>query len=119
MHEAEQRTARLHGQTCAILLFEEPGGDIESLSLVEGVLRVDGDAVTLLPASGGEAVRVPQHLVSGIEPLTEDHRACLSDVTSTFWLRAFFDGRLSPTSIDLTAVLARCSGPPPIEPSPS
>jgi hypothetical protein len=114
MDEAEQQTAPLHGQTCAILLFEEPGGEIESLSLVEGVLEVNGDAVMLLPVSGGEAVRVPQHLVAGIVPLTEDHRACLADITSTFWLRAFFDGRLSPTSIDLTAVLAQCSGPPPI-----
>ena len=119
MDETNQSTAHLHGQTCTILLFEEPGGEIESLSLVEGVLAVEGDAIVLRPASGGEAVRVPQRLVAGIEPMTEDHRACLSDITSTFWLRAFFDGRLSPASIDLTAVLAQCAGPPAIESPPT
>ena len=113
MDDAEQSTAALDGQTCAILLFEEPGGEIESLSLVQGVLRVAGGAVVdLLPAEGGEPVRVPPHLVPAVERLTDDHRECLADVTSTYWLRAFFDGRLSRTSFDLGAVLAQCPPPP-------
>lgn len=112
MDDAEQNTAAVDGQTCAILLFEEPGGEIESLSLVEGVLRVAGDVVDLLPAQGGEPVRIPPHLVPAVERLTDDHRECLADVTSAYWLRAYFDGRLSQTSFDLTAVLAQCPRPP-------
>ena len=112
MDESTQSTAALDGQSCAVLLFEEPGGEIESLSLVEGVLQVRGDAVTLLPSLGGEPVRLPPHLVAAIEPLTDDHRECLADITSTYWLRAFFDGRLSATPFDLSDVLARCSSPP-------
>lgn len=114
MDETKQIDA-LHGQTCAILLFEEPDGEIESLSLVQGVLQVSGDAVLLLPALGGTQVRISPHLVPAIEPMTDDHRACLADITSTYWLRAFFNGRLTPASIDLTAVLAKCSGPPTVE----
>ena len=113
MGEAEHSTAGLDGQTCAVLLFEEPGGEIESLSLVQGVLRVSAGGVDLLPAQGGEPVRIPPHLVAAVERLTDDHRDCLADITSTYWLRAYFDGRLDPTSIDLGAVLAQCPTPPP------
>ena len=113
MEDAKQpMPADLHGQTCAVLLFEEPGGEIESLSLVEGTLEVSGDAVTLLPDAGGDPVRVPPHLVPAIEPLTDDHREALADITSTYWLRAFFDGRLGPEKFDLSTVLAQCSAPP-------
>ena len=119
MEDAKHSTpADLQGQTCAVLLFEEPGGEIESLSLVEGTLEVSGGtdaAVTLRPHAGGDAVRVPPHLVPAIEPLTDDHREALADITSTYWLRAFFDGRLGPKPFDLSTILAQCSGPPAAE----
>ena len=115
MEEAKRDIDALHDQTCAILLFEEPGGEIESLSLVEGVLRVDGDVVMLLPATGGDPVRVPPRLVGAIERMTDDQHESLADITSTYWLRAFFDGRLSEQPFDLSAILARCSGPPAVE----
>lgn len=115
MEDAKQSTAALHGQTCAILLFEEPGGEIESLSLVEGILEVSDAAVMLVPDAVGDPVRVPPHLVPAIERLTDDHREALADITSTFWLRAFFDGRLGPGKFDLSTVLAQCSGPPAAE----
>ena len=106
---------QLHDQTCAILLFEEPGGEIESLSLVEGVLRVQGHDVVLLTASGGEPVCIPRRLVDAIELMSDDQHECLADITSTYWLRAFYDGRLGEKPFDLGAVLAKCSGPPAAE----
>ena len=115
MDQTRTDMLRLHDQTCAILLFEEPGGEIESLSLVEGVLRVDGGTVELLTESGGAPVRVPPRLVDAIELMTDDHRECLADITSTYWLRAFYDGRLGRKPFDLGAVLAKCSGPPAVE----
>ena len=51
MGKAARSMAALDGQTCAVLLFEEPGGEVESLSLVQEVLRVDGTAGT--PDAGG------------------------------------------------------------------
>ncbi len=111
-------TALLHGKTCAILLFEEPDGAIESLSLVQGVLRAvdssgDGNpaAVWLLPDAGGDPVPVPPHLAAAIRPTPPELRESLTDVVSAMWLAAYFDGRLDPRSIDLAAVLARCTGP--------
>ena len=105
-------TAALHGHTCAILLFEEPGGEIESLSLLQGVLRVDGGEVMLTLDDGGDPVRIPPHLVGSIERVTDELRECLEDIASAYWLRAYYDGRLNRRSIDLTGVLARCAASP-------
>src|SRR5687767_7110398 len=101
----------LHGKTCTLVLFEQPGGEIESLSLVEGLLDMSTDQALLLPQEGGNAVRIPARLVDDIEPVTDEHRECIEEIVSEYCLRAFYEGRLKRGSIDLDAVLAKSTGP--------
>jgi hypothetical protein len=100
----------LNGESCTIVLFEEPGGEIESLALIDGTLDVCGPRVGLLPA-GGDPTPIPPHLVDAIEPVSEELRDVLEDLTGTLCLRAFYPRRL-PEPLDLTAVLEACAGPP-------
>ncbi|HZN66338.1 MAG TPA: hypothetical protein VFB66_13700 [Tepidisphaeraceae bacterium] len=100
-----------HGKTCTIVLFEQPGGEIRTLFLVEGVLDTSGDVVFLLPQEGSYAVRIPAHLVEDIEPVTDEHRECIEGLASEYCLRAFYDGRVKRGRIDLDAILAKAYGP--------
>jgi hypothetical protein len=101
----------LHGKTCTVVLFEQPGGKLRSLGLVEGTLRVSGGAVWLVSPEGGSPLRIPPHLVDDIEPVTDEHRGYIEEIASEYCLRAFYDGRLKQKSIDLDAVLAASSSP--------
>jgi hypothetical protein len=106
----------LHGKTCTLVLFEQPGGEIRALHVTSGTLDVGGDGVRLLPEGGGDPVRLPPHLVEDVEPVTDEHRACVDEITGDYCLRAFYDGRLPRRGpIDLHALLARSSGPPAAE----
>jgi hypothetical protein len=102
-------SATLHGQACTIAVFVEPAGELEALVLVKGTLDCTGDVPTLLPQDGGDVVRIPEHLMDLIETVTGEHRECLEDLKTPYWLRAFYDGRLHEGPVDLTAVLVSCS----------
>lgn len=101
----------LHGKTCTLLLFEQPGGEIEALFLLDGTIAVTGMAVSLVPLEAGDVVRIPPHLIDDIEPVSEEHRACIEDIKSEYCLRAFYDGRLGDPIVDLSLVLANSTGP--------
>jgi hypothetical protein len=100
----------LHGESCTLVLFEEPDGEIESLALIDGTLDVRESRVTLLPADG-DPVPIPSHLVDAIETVTDELRDVLEGLTGTLCLRAFYPHRL-PDPVDLAAVLSGSSGPP-------
>jgi hypothetical protein len=101
----------LHGKSCTLILFEEPDGELGSLCTLDGVLDFSADGVVfLLPDEGPEAVRIPPHLVELIEPVTDEHRECLDGLASAYCLRAFYNGLLNESPIDLDAVLAKSSG---------
>ena len=63
-----------HGQTCTIVLFLEPAGELEALVLLKGTLDCTGEVPMLVPRDGGDVVRIPEHLMDRIETVTEEHR---------------------------------------------
>lgn len=104
----------LHGQRCTIVLFVQPGGELESMMILSGALDCTGDAPTLQPDEGGETVRIPGHLIDHLEPVTDEHREILEDLTTPYCLIVFYNGRLEGENIDVNAVLEQCD----VEPGP-
>lgn len=105
----------LHGQRCTIVLFVQPGGELESLMILAGTLDCTGEAPTLQPDEGGETVRIPEHLIDLIEPVTDEHREILEDITTPYCLIVFYNGRLEGENVDVNALLDQCAGEPGLE----
>jgi hypothetical protein len=113
----EDMVPEADGQGCMLVLFEEPGGEIASIFLLEGVLAFGSDGTVTLVNEEGGALPIPAHLADAIEEVTDEHRECIEDLAEIpYCLRASYDGRLNKKLIaDLESVLRKCSGPPTAE----